>query len=71
MDTMVHHAVMKTARCGCRKKGTLCLNCTNMSNVESTDSAMLEVSIEEDISTTTTMAGNEEELMHWVFGPED
>ena len=68
-----------TARCGCRKKGTSCLegcecvNCTNMSNVQSTDSAMLEISIEEDILTTTTMAGNEEheeELMHWVFGPE-
>ena len=70
-----------TARCGCRKKCTLCLegcecvNCINMSNVESTDSAMLETSIEEDISTTTTttMTGNKEhieELTHWVFGPE-
>ena len=69
-----------TARCGCRKKGSLCsegCDCVNCKNMDQTlhtrqEDGMFEISLEEDMTTSNTMDEEQvEELMDWVFGPSE
>ena len=63
VDAILKGCKCTTARCGCRKKGSLCsegCDCVNCKNMDQTlhtrqEDGMFEISLEEDMTTSNTM----------------